>query len=378
MQMVSVGVKSRFTLAQSRSVLGFGHSDAKAQWTGAFQFVQMADTQLGMMDSINKAQYVRQLSGVLDTISFGYKLGCKYVPNVPYVNEPLGAVRGRLIEAEKALARRAVTAINAMVPRPVFAVVCGDLVHSYPGVQGFTLEQHMSEVAQYKEILDAVHPDIALVCTCGNHDIGDRPTAATIDNWRANFGDDYFSFWVGGVKFVCLNTQLYKGVTEENADLAAAQDAWLDEELSAAEGENARRVVVFSHIPPFVDSPDEAEGYFPLAKEVRHRLLQKMLAHGVTHWFCGHYHRNAGGVYCQPCDESGGRQQAAATLEVVTTAAVGANIGTEPSGDPLGLSGMLDVSADANLSGLRVVTVGDSTLTHAFYTLKELESEGVE
>lgn len=368
-------MQSRFTLAQSRSVLGFGRSDVNARWKGAFQFVQLADTQIGMMDGIDKTQWVRILSSVLDTVSFGYKLGSKYVPSVPHVNLPLGSVRGRLVEVEKALARRAVIAINAMVPRPVFAVVCGDLVHSYPGVQGFTLEQHRAEVAQYKDIFSAVHSDIALVCTCGNHDIGDRPTAATIENWRENFGDDYFSFWVGGVKFICLNTQLYKGVTAESADLAAAQDAWLDEELSASESEGARRVVVFSHIPPFIFSPDESSGYFALATEVRHRLLRKLASHGVTHWFCGHYHRNAGGFYCQPCDESSRGVQQEATLEVVTTAAVGANIGVDPSGDPLGLSGMLDVSADANLSGLRVVQVGESTLTHKFYSLEELETQ---
>ena len=42
-------------------------------------------------------------------------------------------------------------------------------------------------------------------------------------------------------------------------------------------------------------------------------------------------------MFCLPCDDG----EAPATLEVVTTAAVGANIGIDPWGDPLGQSGML-------------------------------------
>lgn len=60
-------------------------------------------------------------------------------------------------------------------------------------------------------------------------------------------------------------------------------------------------------------------------------------------------------------------------LEVVTTAAVGANIGPDPTGNHLGLSGMLDISAEASLSGLQVVQVEKETLTHSFFTLETLE-----
>ena len=175
---------------------------------------------------------------------------------------------------------------------------------------------------------------------------------------------------------VCLNSQLYKDATGA-PELAAEQDRWLDTELSLARSEGARRVVVFSHIPPFINDPDEGSGYFPLAKEVRTRLLTKMAQHGVTHWFCGHYHRNAGGVFCLPCDDPTGDEEEKATVEVVTTAAVGANIGNDPSGDPLGLTGMLDVAAEADLSGLRVVDVGEHTLTHRFRTLASLLGRGL-
>jgi hypothetical protein len=54
--------------------------------------------------------------------------------------------------------------------------------------------------------------------------------------------------------------------------------------------------VIFSHIPPFIYKPDEDNGYFNLNKHVRENLLTRAMEAGVTKWFCGHYHRNAGGL----------------------------------------------------------------------------------
>ena len=75
------------------------------------------------------------------------------------------------------------------------------------------------QVADYKSLLSELHPDIALVCVCGNHDIGNTPTPATVQRYREDFGDDYFSFWVGGVKCIVLNSQFY-----EDASLVSYQD----------------------------------------------------------------------------------------------------------------------------------------------------------
>jgi hypothetical protein len=44
----------------------------------------------------------------------------------------------------------------------------------------------------------------------GNHDVCDAPTPETIDIYREQFGPDYFSYWVGGVKFTVLNSQYWK------------------------------------------------------------------------------------------------------------------------------------------------------------------------
>ena len=36
-----------------------------------------------------------------------------------------------------------------------------------------------------------VDESIPLVCVCGNHDVGNTPTRATVALFRSRFGDDY-------------------------------------------------------------------------------------------------------------------------------------------------------------------------------------------
>ena len=118
-------------------------------------------------------------------------------------------------------------------------------------------------------------------------------------------------------------------------------------------------MVLFSHIMPFIESPDEPDGYFNLAAGPRRHLLDMAKGGRVSKWFCGHYHRNAGGW---DGDD----------LEVVITAAVGANLTTDASGDVRGLTGMAGLTLDDSVSGLRVVQVHESAITHKFIPLCEL------
>jgi len=243
-------------------------------------------------------------------------------------------------------------------------VVCGDLVHAYP------TDQHAQQrqVADYKRIMNEVHPDIPLVCLCGNHDVGDAPDRASIELYKKRFGDDYLSFWVGGVKFIVLNSQMYKDKSR-CVQMAAEQDAWLQSELDPSQSSGAQHLVVFSHIMPFVYSSDEPSGYFNLAEEVRRPLLARLLEAGASKWFCGHYHRNAGG-----CCDNGQVGDDRREMEVIITAAVGSNLVDDPRGDVLGLSGMGAVELNDQVSGFRLVKVRQSEIEHQYFALKELES----
>jgi len=59
----------------------------------------------------------------------------------------------------------------------------------------------------------------------------------------------------------------------------------------------SRHVVVFMHIPIFVDSIDEENNKFSLKQEKRVPLLERFADARVTKVFHGHCHRNAGGVW---------------------------------------------------------------------------------
>lgn len=46
------------------------------------------------------------------------------------------------------------------------------------------------QVRDFKRVWAGLDSDIALVCLCGNHDVGNRPTRASIKHWASQFGDD--------------------------------------------------------------------------------------------------------------------------------------------------------------------------------------------
>jgi hypothetical protein len=59
--------------------------------------------------------------------------------------------------------------------------------------------------------------------------------------------------------------------------------------------------------------------------------------------------------------------------QVVVTAAVGTQITTNATGDPLCLSGIGPMEIGAHTSGLRLVRVGSVGIFHAWLTISELE-----
>jgi serine/threonine-protein phosphatase CPPED1 len=226
-------------------------------------------------------------------------------------------------------------------------IVCGDLVHASP----VNAKIQKLQVAFLKTAFDDIDSAIPLLCLCGNHDVGDSPTVDTIASFRANWGDDFFVFWVGGVKCIVLNTSLCQ---KPDRAQAAANDQlkWLRSELEQNVQEKPTHVLAFGHIPPFLEKRDEAKTYFNWKPDDRALYLEPMKRFGVSKFFCGHYHRNSGGH-----DGS---------LEVVTTAAVGCNMKA---------GRVFAKTIGTNVSGFRVVTVSAARVTHQWFTFDELKQQ---
>jgi 3',5'-cyclic AMP phosphodiesterase CpdA len=206
---------------------------------------------------------------------------------------------------------------------PAFVVVTGDLTNKAGDA---------AQIAEYKRINARLDKSIHLYSVAGNHDVGNEPTPATLAAYRAVHGADYYSFREGSVYGIVLDSSLFKA-PEKVADEAANQERWLAAELSKAKATGAT-IVIFQHIPWFLETAGEPDQYFNIPIETRRRVLELLHRFGVRYVFAGHYHRNALG-------RDG-------DLEMITTGPAGMPIGPDPS-------------------GIRIAEVNGGAITHKYY-----------
>lgn len=278
-------------------ISNFQNDPAEKLWSGPFTFILAADPQFGLIEKY-----------------FLHKENPRW-------------------DEEITLTRKAIQMANEMKPKPRFFVVCGDMLDTRPGTeeeQSLRKEQYADFVNVFKDL----DPEIKLVCTCGNHDVGDIPTPESVGIYWEQFGPDYFSFWVGGVKFVVLNSQYFKS-PETVPEVYKKQSKFIEGIPDA----RANHLVVMQHIPFFIKDADEDDViYLNIEKEQRFPVLDKLVRFGVHHIFCGHYHRNAGGTYKD--------------MEQVVTSALGGPLGSDPS-------------------GFRIVRVEKDKITHEYVSVIE-------
>lgn len=296
----------RFRRAQDGGFHGFDRV-REGQWSGPFFFVQLTDTQFGFWN--DDRSWWREARNV----------------------------------------RRAIELINSWRPR--FVVVTGDLVNAPPGSRA-----HEPQVQTYKQLFAALDPQVPLVSVAGNHDVGNEPTPASLACHQEHFGDDYFAFWVGGVRFLALNSTLLQRPARA-PEAYAEHRRWLSRELERRVPE-ARYTIAFQHHPWFLYRADEPfDGYFNMPEPQRAEILASMNRAGVKKVFAGHYHHAAGGRY--------------RGVEVATSG---------PLSRPLKLP---DAHGEKTRDpvGLRVVEIYADRIEHTYYALDrapkriELQSE---
>mmetsp|Transcript_67 Transcript_67/g.173 ORF Transcript_67/g.173 Transcript_67/m.173 type:complete len:407 (+) Transcript_67:72-1292(+) len=247
--------------------------------------------------------------------------------------------------------RKAIRFMNGMNPRPSFCCVCGDLTDMDRSFEvnkvnsKFTMEKcdeiQLWQRQDFKRIWSELHEDIALVCLCGNHDVGNRPTKRSMELYRKEFGDDYLAFWSApNVYNIFLNTTLFSDPSgdESTEEMARNQFQWMEERLKEAravlphqnlieekqpgqhhhqQSENIRVkhpsndkaiIFVFGHHPWFLyDENEDADtmtgfcewnnnripdSYFVIPKERRSILLELFCKYDVAASFSGHFHQN--------------------------------------------------------------------------------------
>jgi len=321
---------NRFLRAHDHKFLGMTEVE-ESSWNGNYQFICMGDAQLGMGDQKKEEEFSR----------------CA----VEFINKRKDSIK--------------------------FVVICGDLTHNLEDIWSkgdveLGRRKRIQELAAFKGIYSKLYSRIPLVCVCGNHDVGNKPTEKTVKMYKEEFGDDYFSFWCGGVKYITLNSQILQGLPLSN-HLSIAHEEWADNEFEMKNESEPVHSVVLCHIPPFCWDAEEKHTNFNWPKEKREKWLEKMFKGKVKKVYCSHYHRRAGGKYKD--------------LEVVVTGALGTHIRTKNV--PLELQGSrLDeinfklsyegfggVEASEETSGLQVVTVSKDGLTEEWLNIKQMMKE---
>lgn len=192
--------------------------------------------------------------------------------------------------------------------KPKFVIVTGDLVNKAGDA---------SQIAEFHRVADKLATGIDLHVVPGNHDVGNTPTPESLATYRRNFGPDYYTFSLPDFEGIVVDSSLIQH-PDGAPDEAAKQEKWLESELAKARESGVKWVVVFQHIPFFVQKPDEPDDYFNIPQAVRARYLDLLKRSGVRYVFAGHLHRNGAG--------------ASGDLHMITTGPVGKPLGTGRSG----------------------------------------------
>ena len=275
-----------------------------------FSFIQLADPQFGMFASVSRKTD--------DEIAAFAKRGLMIRKTKP--------IEG--FAPETGLFTRAIEHANSL--KPAFVVVCGDITNEAGDKE---------QITEAKRIAALLDESIALHWVPGNHDVAfdhNNPSQECVELYRENFGPDYYSFSYGAVKFIVINSTVLT-TPETMEQEAKAQIAFVETEADNAVNQNSSRIILFSHHPLFVESPDESNNPWSIEKKYRMPLLRIAEKHGIEANFAGHWHHN--------------NIASANGIETVASGPVGYPLGDDPS-------------------GYRVVNVTSNGITHTYHTLE--------
>lgn len=161
-------------------------------------------------------------------------------------------------------------------------IVTGDI--------GDKFEQSWSEA---REMLSALKAPVYYVP--GNHDV----TARTVPRYKRVFEHDYYTFTVGGIHFVALDSQLlgnFSHFESQQPELPAKEDEGAAEKMLAwLNGLHfSGPVIAVQHVPPDRPSPrtsPDNRPYWILHDPWRTRELNALRKLGVKDILAGHWHQ---------------------------------------------------------------------------------------
>jgi DNA repair exonuclease SbcCD nuclease subunit len=158
---------------------------------------------------------------------------------------------------------------------PDLVLIAGDMVNSV----------NEKSVSAFKKTLAKIQPPVIL--TAGNHDLPDPVTEENLNRYREIFGEDFVARECKGRLIVSANSQLWRKAPKKETE---KQERKLRNALKSAK-EKKLSVILMTHIPPFVNKPDEKDAYFNLPRKKRMELLALLKENGGFLWVSGHTHK---------------------------------------------------------------------------------------
>ena len=255
----------------------------------SIRFIQMADPQFGMFSSISKLTEEEAISRSREGLT------------LRYVEQEFDG-----FAPETQLFSKAIRYANEY--KPDFVVMCGDMVHEEDS------EHQRNELFR---ITSQLNKDIPIYWVAGNHDVGNTPTASTLNAYRELYGKDNYAFQMENYYFIAINSSVCSDpslVPEEWDSLIG----FLEIELKKASNMNAIHKVVFLHHPLFLETSDEPDNYFVIPFQRRQEIISLLDQNKASAVFSGHLHRN--------------NYRNIKGIEYVSTGPVGYPLADDPSG----------------------------------------------
>jgi len=219
---------------------------------------------------------------------------------------------------EQDMAKQLAEMVPKIVPKPSFLFLGGDMQNEWPntGTQNGNAALAGRQREAVKNLLQPVLDEgIRMTCTPGNHDVGDEPQNSNLNNysnwwstfctpvqlplWKKHKFSTAARFAVHNVLFLQIDSQLYWTNTTKLKDARTNQTNWLSRQVNQEMPENIERIVMLTHIPPFMHQFDEAHGWANWHEDYRTGTADKgnvlailETASKPIHWVCGHFHTN--------------------------------------------------------------------------------------
>jgi len=162
--------------------------------------------------------------------------------------------------------RRAIAAINRIHPRPRFVALSGATLTTATTTTTATpsLSSEEQDICfqQYKQALRFLAPNIAVVTVPGATDFPDSGlTMPALQAFRTQYGADYYSFWIGRIMYIVLNSVLLNidPTTSTNAVLVKERQkqlAWFEREVYVGRTRGTQVHLLTSN-PLFLKKPKE-------------------------------------------------------------------------------------------------------------------------